>query len=151
MKRNGLVIFLTVFLVLSFTLSSLETVMGQGSVEEKVFEAFRAIADAERSGGDVSSLKNELNAAMDLINRAQANSDDSQLQEALTKLENIITSAVTVAQKAAVDSQTRLMFVALYVGVFGISCFLAYRYVPIVFWSLWVKVKKSWRVQTAHR
>lgn len=151
MKRDGLVIVLTVLLVLSFTLSSLETVMGQGSVEEKVFEAFRAIADAERSGGDVSSLKNELNAAMDLINQAQAMSDDSQLQEALTKLKNIITSAVTVAQKAAVDSQTRLMFVALYVGVVGVSCFLAYRYVPIVFWSLWVRVKKSWRVRTAHR
>ncbi len=139
------------FLVLSFTLPNLKTVICQGSVEENVFEAFKAIVDAERSGGDVSSLTNELNAAMDLINQAQDKGDDSHLQEALIKLENIITSAVTVTQKAAVDNQTHLMFLALYVGVFGVSCFLAYRYVPIVFWNLWIIVKKSWRVWAAHR
>jgi len=144
-------IILGVFLVLGLTLSSLETAIGQDNVEEQVFDAFRAIAEAERSDGDVSSLKDELNVAIEIVETAQATGNDSLIQDAMAKLEDIIASAVTVGQEGAVESQRRLMFISLYVGVFGVSSFLVYRYVPIIFWTLWVKVKKGWRVRAANR
>ena len=142
---------LCMFIVLGLTLSSVEASVGQGNVEEHMFEAFRAIAEAERSGGDVSSLKDELNVAIELVETAQATGNESLLQDALAKLAGIIASAVTVGQEGAVEGQRRLMFVALYVVVFGVLGFLVYRYVPIVFWTLWVRVKKGWRVRAAHR
>ncbi len=70
------------------------------STKASINDAFSSIQDAERNGGDVSTLIQQLNAAILLVQEAQAENSTNPSQ-AMAALENATQIAQTVSQQSA--------------------------------------------------
>ena len=116
--------------------------MDQEEVKERLERAYEAVAEAERAGGDVSGLVDELNQALELL---EVGGEDS-LAEALSKVDSVLTEAPGAMQAGIVATQLRYTKTAAVVGLLGFSAVLVWRYGPRIFWSIWLRSKKSWRV-----
>lgn len=153
MPRGATRVFLikacALILILALPNLALARASGEPSMEEKarlkLAEAFEAVAEAERLGGNVSELVDELNRALGLIEEAKG--DSALLQEALSMVEGVASKAPEVGRAGAAAAQFRTIQSLLAFGAIIALCAVAWRYGPRAFWRLWVWAKKGWKVK----
>jgi len=136
-------------LLLAFTLISLvflrlglpaaSSGVSVDEAEDKFVEAFKAIAEAERMGGNVSSLVAELNEAIRLLEESEDYKNESLIDEAFLRAESIIGRASEVGREGAVEVQARVFQGVIVIILFGALALAVWRYGPRLFWRLWVK------------
>ena len=151
-----MLLFQFVSIVALSSLPSLPREEGVGKVgvdeaREKVYEAYGAVVDAERSGGNVSDLVDRLNEAIELIELAENTSDPEEAsayaEQAVGIAGEVLSEVGEVKEKGLALRRFRL-----FLGVFSgflcvVFCVLIYFYGPRVFWGLWVKIKGGWKVR----
>jgi len=116
-------------------------------VRLELAEAFVAVAEAERLGGDVSGLVDELNQALILLEEGEMRNDEVMLQEALSKVEDVVARAPVVGQGGVAAMQARTVQSLLVVGVVVALGVIVWHYEPKIFWRLWVRNKRRWKVK----
>jgi len=107
--------------------------------EDKLIEAFKAIAEAERMGGNVSSLVAELNEAIRLLEEGETYKNESLIDEAFLRAESIISRTSEVGREGAVEVQARVFQGVIVIVVFVALALVVWRYGPRLFWRLWVR------------
>lgn len=115
---------------------------------DKLAEAFEAVAEAEGAGGDVSGLVEQLSEAAILLERAGVEGDEGLLRDLLLKVEGVIAEAPVVAQHGAAEEQARMVWSWFVVGLVAVLAVIVWRYEPRVFWRLWVRSKRGWKVKS---
>jgi len=115
---------------------------------DKLAEAFEAVAEAERMGGDVSDLVVWLNEAVKLIEEGEACGNESLIGEAFLKAEAVIAEAPVLGEEGAASVRMRMIQNGVVLGVVVVLAVVVWRYGSRVFWRLWVKSKRDWRVKT---
>jgi len=117
----------------------------------KVVQAFKAVADAERKGGDVSPLVIELNSAIDLVREAESTKDEDLMKKALSRLDEVIEKAPKVGEQGIAAARWRQITSAVALGIEFSIASIAYVYSPQVFWRIWIKFKGKWNVRAIER
>ncbi|MBO3754896.1 MAG: hypothetical protein FGF53_08505, partial [Candidatus Brockarchaeota archaeon] len=107
---------------------------------DKIAEAFKAVAEAEKMGGEVSDLVAELNEALKLL-------EEGEVQEAVLKADVVIAEAQRVGMEGAAMRKARMLQSAVVLSFLAFSAFSVWRYGPRLFWSLWIRSKRSWKVR----
>jgi hypothetical protein len=120
-------------------------------VEEKVFKAFKAVAEAERKGGNVSSLVAELNSAIELAKEAESLKDESLMKEALAKLDEIALRALEVGEIGLAAARWKRISTGIALSIEASIALIVYVYAPQVFWRVWAKVKRKWKVKAIEK
>ena len=113
----------------------------------KLGVAFEAFAEAERMGGDVSQLVKELNEALALLERGEAEGDDALLYEAILKAEEVAARAPAIGRDGEAAARARIIQTGLVVGLVAVSAAIVWRCGPMLFWRLWTRSKREWRVR----
>jgi len=143
---DSALLLISAFLIISSGLAS-----GEFALEEKVrlelAEAFVAVAEAERLGGDVSELVDELNQALILLEKGEMRNDEVRLSEALSKVKDVIARAPVVGQGGLAAMQARTVQSWLVVSVVVALGVIVWRYESRIFWRLWVRSKRGWKVK----
>ena len=119
----------------------------------QVIQAYSAVLGAEKSGANVTSAVATLNTAISLIQEAdQINSTNPAGAQALyLRAENLTSGvlaqfpALTAAGKASVVATEESL--AVETAVLGALAVLAYVYVPKLFWWVWLRTHRGWRVK----
>lgn len=119
-----------------------------GDVEEMLLDAFRAVSTAGETGGNVTSLIADLNDAIELIDAAENTGNASLVEAAVLHIHSVMEAAPSAAQTGVAASQMRLLTLGASLSGLAFAAFVAYKYLPIVFWRLWVQSKKDWKVET---
>jgi len=139
------------FLISVTPIIALNPAFGEFPLKERVrlelAEAFVAVAEAERLSGDVSGLVDELNQALILLGEGEMKNDEVILQEALSKVEDVVARAPVVKQGGVAAMQARTVQSWLVVGVVVALGVIVWRYEPRIFWRLWVRNKRRWKVK----
>jgi hypothetical protein len=115
--------------------------------EGEVFRAFRAVAEAERKGGNVSSLVGELNSAMELVRRAESLGDEGLMEEASARLDRIEDMALEVSELGLAAARWRRISTGIALAAEASIALIVYFYAPKAFWTAWARVKRKWRVK----
>lgn len=152
LKRLHMVFLISTLLLISVSLVVVSnTTLGELALNERVqlelAEAFVAVAEAERLGGDVSGFVNELNQALTLLEEGEMRNDEVMLQGALSKVEDVVNRAPVVGQGGVAVMQARTVQNWLVVGVVMVLGLIVWRYEPRIFWQLWVRIKRRWKVK----
>ena len=113
----------------------------------KIAEAYKAVAEAEEKGGDVSSLLVELNSIIDLVREAESKKDEAKMSEASARLDEVIEKASEIGDLGLAAAQRRQNATTLALGAELSVALIAYIYAPRAFWRIWIKVKGRWRVK----
>jgi len=139
-------LLISVFLMAASNPASGETALKE-RVRLKLAEAFVAVAEAERLGGDASGLVSELNQALILLEESEMRKDEVMLQEALSKVEDVVARAPIVGQSGVSAMQASMVQSWLLVGAVVALGVIVWRYEPRIFWRLWVRSKRRWKVK----
>lgn len=95
----------------------------------------------------MSSLVVGLNEAIEILELGERTDNSSLVEEALSRLNMISASAPIIAQEGAAANQIRILYAAVSLGLLAALGFVVYLYVPKLFWRLWIRSKKDWRVK----
>jgi hypothetical protein len=143
-ERALLKLFLVV-LILTVAASSQVVSLGLSREEEsrqRLLTAFEAVSEAEEAGGDVSALIGDLRNALELINGG----GEEELDLAESLIESVLAEAPAVSEAGAASARISLLYVGTVVGLVAVGAILVWRFGPRVFWSLWLRSKRGWRV-----
>lgn len=110
-------------------------------VRVKLVDAFESVAEAERAGGDVSQLVEELN---DVVRLLEAEGDE-ELPEAESRIEHVLAAASEVKQEGIMLTQHRQITAGCILILLAVSATVVWRFGPRVFWLLWLRFKAEWR------
>jgi hypothetical protein len=158
MRRSAPVVFAVLaVLVLALSVAAAPTARAQTSsqVRAQIGEAYVAVLQAEQSGGNVTSMVAQLNSALSLVQQADSinGTDPSQAQALYSQASSIagqvIQSAPAVASAGAAATSTAETYLAVETVVLAGLAVVAYLYTPRIFWSLWLRVHRGWRVKKA--
>ena len=133
--------------LLTFTALSESASGYDEDVEQMLFHAYEAISVAESAVGNVSSMVSDLNLAIELLEKADATSNPSLVDDALLLIDQILEVAPQVVEAGAAARQTRNFTVAASLMILMLAAFMVYRYLPAVFWRLWIRSKREWKVK----
>jgi hypothetical protein len=124
-----------------------------GSVHAQIGQAFVAVHAAQSDGGNVTSLVSTLNQAINLTERAdKLNSTNPQgaaslYTQAYSLASSVLQAAPAVAtQGRATVSTSTIEFYGetVLLGAFALA---AYFFTPRIFWRIWLRIHKGWRVE----
>jgi len=111
--------------------------------------AYLQIVVAEQRGANVSLVATKLDIALQLIDGAK-NESPLERNESLTNAKliineasNSISSLISIGESTVLWS--RIMLLSSVV-LLGITLILVYVFVPKIFWRLWLKMKRNWRI-----
>lgn len=113
-------------------------------VRNRLIDAFEAVAEAERVGGNVSYLVEELNHAVKLLEAGGG----EELLEAESKIQDVLEAVSDVKAEGIVSTQHRQIMAGVVLVVLTVAVVVVWRFGPRVFWLLWLRSKRGWRVQT---
>jgi hypothetical protein len=128
-----------VFPVLCSTAGAQETSVDE--VKNKLIDAFEAVAEAEKAGGDVSHLVEELNHAVKLLEA----SGGEELLEAESKIQDVLEAASVVKEEGIAFTQHRQILAGIVFIFLAVAAVAVWRFAPRVFWLLWLRSKRGWR------
>jgi len=141
----------TLLLISVYLVVASNTVLGEPALKERVrlklAEAFAAVAEAERLGGDASRLVDELNQALILLEEGEMRNDEVMLQEALSKVEDVVARALVIRRSGVAAMQARTVQSLLVIGLVAALGVIVWHYEPKIFWRLWVRNKRRWKVK----
>jgi hypothetical protein len=141
---NKRTLLLTLFLIFSIG-SSLKAVQSQtgSDLNSEILLVFNEISKAEESGAEVSSLVEELNQIITLVN----NGDETALIEANNRL-SLLSQASQEATLTGTRTTQNELITTIVIGLATIvASILAWIYTPRAFWTLWLQVKRNWIVE----
>jgi hypothetical protein len=144
----------SILILLSLPIASSTFAYEEFSPEEakaKLDEAFEAVAEAERMGGNVSNLVAELNEAVMLIEEGEDCGNETLIAEAVLKAEDVLTKAPALEQEGAASIRMHMIQSGLVLSLVVALAIIVWQYGPWMFWRLWIKSKSSWRVKSANR
>ena len=113
-----------------------------GDVRGDFFDAFEAVEDAERRGGDVSSLVDELNRVLDLMEGG----GEAELVEASSRIDCVKEGAMESGRVGEEGVQSQLVLSGLILLVTCVLGFLVWRLMPGLVWRFWLRSRGEWRV-----
>jgi len=103
---------------------------------------FEAVEIAEKQGGEVSELVDELNLIIRLVEAG----DSVGLSEVESRIVEVLSQAPIVGDMGARRVQFMRVKVGVLLGLLLASAVLVWRFGPRVFWSAWIRSKRGWRV-----
>jgi hypothetical protein len=115
--------------------------------------AYSAVLNAEQSGGNVTALVAQLNSAILLVHQAnQINvTNPTQAQslysQASTVASRVIQAAPVIASAGRASVGAAQIELGIETTVLAALAVLAYVYTPGVFWSLWLRTHRNWKVK----
>lgn len=130
------------------TFLSIVQVTAQEDTSTRLKEAFEAVSKAEEMGGDVKELVESLNEALSLLEEAEQNGDDELKNDALSIIEKVVSEASKASEEGLKTKQTQIAMMGITMGVLAVLCIVTWRYLAKLFWNLWVKNKRKWKVKT---
>jgi len=154
---------LTVFLMFSISLRCMTIIHGVEKNKEaiadtrsEIYNAFKAVARAYNAGGDVGELVKRLNEALSLISKAEELLDEDPEEtmhlssEAQIIAQNVTLEAPNVEERGLQRKQVET--VIMVGSSFGLvaSGVLIYVYGPRIFWRIWVRLRRNYRVIARH-
>ena len=107
--------------------------------------AFIKVAEAEGAGGDVSDLVQVLNSAASLIDKG----DDASLKVAEDMIQYVSVSALEKKEEGVQATQYQYIVLAVTLVALIASAAIVWFYGSRVFWALWIRIKRGWRVEAA--
>ena len=113
----------------------------------KLATAFEGVAEADAKGGNVTTLVVELNHALALLERGEANGDEGLIRDAISKAEEVTAEAPIIGKQGEEAAQVRLAETFLVLSLLALSAVIVWRYGPRVFWELWTRSRRDWRVE----
>ena len=107
--------------------------------EDRITEAYKAVLDADRAGGNVTALVDKLNRAIEL--RAKDPEAAARLaEEVIAESRTVKEQGISSARQALIIKSAALIAVLALAGI-------AYIYLPRAVWRLWLRHRKDWRVR----
>ncbi len=119
------------------------------STNQQIQSAFVAINVAETAGANVSSLVSELNASLQLVQKAQLENSSSpglasaDLQNASQIASNVQSQAVVLKQDAIQVRNTQTIEIGIEVGVIIVATILILIYGDRIYRRLWLFVYRN--------
>ncbi|MDG6898413.1 MAG: hypothetical protein JRN24_01610 [Nitrososphaerota archaeon] len=142
-----------VFLVSSVVVPAHAQTALQAKTE--IGQAYAAVLSAEKSGGNVTSLAAQLNAAISLLQQAdRLNATEPALAGSLyTQAYNNASQVLLAAPGVASAGSASVRMAQVELGVetvvlVGLAA-IAYLYLPRIFWRYWLRTHRDWRVKKA--
>ncbi|MDE1858865.1 MAG: hypothetical protein KGI26_07355 [Thaumarchaeota archaeon] len=121
----------------------------------QVAQAYAAVLGAERDGGNVTALVAKLNTAVALIQQAEAvnATDPSRAQALFSQASSLAQQVLQAAPGVAAAGRSSVFAgqIELFVetAVLVALAAVAYIFAPRVFWRLWLRTRRDWRVKKA--
>jgi len=107
--------------------------------------AFTKVAEAEWAGGDVSDLVQVLNLAASLIDKG----DDASLKLAGDMIQYVSVFALEKKEEGVQATNYQHIVLGATLGALVASAAIVWFYGSRVFWALWIRIKRGWRVEAA--
>lgn len=107
--------------------------------------AFTKVAEAELAGGDVSDLVQVLNLAASLIDKG----DDASLKSAEDMIQYVSVFALEKKEEGVQATNYQHIVLGATLGALVASAAIIWFYGSRVFWALWIRTKRGWRVEAA--
>jgi len=124
-------------------------------VRAQIGQAYSSVLNAEQNGGNVSSLVAKLNAAISLVQQADSinGTNPSKAHTLYAQASSLASQVVQASPSVAAAGRafvggTQLALVVETVGLAGLALVI-YRFGSRLFWTLWLRAHKTWRVKKA--
>ena len=139
----------TVILLLSPRVASIPApdAVSIDEVRAKLAESFKAVSEAERMGGNVSSLVSELNAAIALLEEGESSGDETLIREASMRAEHVLAEAPEAGSEGVAGAQLRIYQNVAILSSLAVLAFVVWIFGPRLFWGLWKRSRHDWRVK----
>jgi len=139
------------FLLLLVIAPTVEAQAGTVSgANQAIQQAFASVQIAEKMGGNVTSLVFQLNQAVGLVARGGATSNLTEAATLFGEATQIANSVSASAPQVALNgAQATRLAQDTTVGeivAFIVAGVLVYLYLPRLFWRLWLRSHRDWKV-----
>jgi hypothetical protein len=151
-SHKAILVIAAVFILLLFSpFRSLKVARGESAARDMIAEAFSAVVEAEKAGGDVTPLVASLNEALSLVEQGERSADQAEaavLYERATQIaDQVLASAPMVKEAGLVAQRSSTTFLVVSMVALGVTGLVAYLFVPPLFWMLWLRGHRGWRVE----
>ena len=154
-KKAGrlLRIMIPILFILFLILVIATTPVRASQEDAEVYEAYEAILDAYKAGGNVKDLVEKLNKALELLSMADQIEDENPREaerlraEARQLLKSIIEEAPRVAEEGRYRTLIHNIILGSSIAGFVFACIITYKAGPKIFWRLWIKLRRNYRIK----
>ena len=123
------------------------------SIRQGILEAFASIQKVEEDGGNVSQLVILLNRAIRLEREGELTADPVKADQLYDEAQGIVDEVMAMAPRVREEGITARSNRTIWTAVDLISLVLISLFVyilgPRIFWVLWLRTHRSWRVRAA--
>jgi predicted nucleic acid-binding protein len=126
-------LFLISLLILSVLLAN------TAQAEDRITEAYKAVLDADRAGGNITALVEKLNRAIEIR--------DKDPETAIKLANEVIAESRTVKEQGLSSAQQSLMVKSAALASLLALAGVTYFYLPRVMWRFWLRHRKGWRLK----
>jgi len=141
----------TVLFILFPSLGLVKVASEGTGVRGGISDVFSLVLDAEEAGGDTTALVASLNEALRLVEEGEHSTNQTQALALFDQAERIVEqvrfSAWDVREAGLLAQRNAYAYMAVSVGALAVTALLAYVFVPRLFWMLWLKSHRNWRVK----
>lgn len=153
-SRINKVYIIPIFILLLLILPS---VMAEAQDIEEVRGYIRLVyhkvSEAEKSGAEVEEAALKLNQALSLIREAEGETNTTKRNRDLTEAHNLVKDVEASIDRLVEEGRARINLRNITLSSTAIlaaaGCILGYIYAPRIFWSLWLRLRRGWRVKRA--
>jgi hypothetical protein len=149
---NLLITLIISILIISNNSVYLNAQITYDETQNKIIEAYKALLHAEQNGGNITNLSNKLNEAVKLVDLGNYYSKiNSTLAskyyiEAFLIAENVLNQVPSIAQEAMINQRNSMILFIFQIVMLVIIGFMLYKYLPSLYWELWYRTHKDWRI-----
>lgn len=154
-RGEGSKIIILYMIPLILLLSSSVTAEAQDADEVRGYVRliYQKLMEAEKSGADVEEAATKLNRALSLVREAEGESNttrrDRNLAEAYSLVKDVEASIDRLIEEGRARVNLRNITLSSTAILVAVGCTLGYIYSPRIFWSLWLRFRRGWRVRGA--
>ncbi len=158
MKNRGarsrtIPLYILPLLILLLFPSVMAEVQDAEEVRNYVRLVYQKLVEAERRGADVEEAAIRLNRALSLIREAEAETNTSRRGKSLTEAYNLVRDVEASIDRLVEEGRARINLrnwtLSSAAILTAVGCILGYIYSPRIFWSLWLRLRRGWRVRRA--
>ena len=140
-KRFYLILFF-IFVVFVITPYNVFSQPYPEDLKEMLTDAFEAVEEAEKNGGDISLQVDELNRIISLLESGS----EYRVTEVRSELGEVKEAALTSGELGYIDSTSTQQRSGVILVVTVVVAFLVWKYMPKLVWQLWMRSRGEWRV-----
>ena len=124
---------------------------GETTARDTISDAFNAVLEAEKTGGDVTGLVTSLNEALKLVEEGKRSPEQPKAaalyDRAKQIAQDVLTSAPKVKEAGLVAQRNATNLLTISIVALAVTALIAYLFVPRLFWTLWLRSHRGWRVE----